>query len=235
MARKRLHSPEPAIADVAALLGDAGRCAMLCALWDGRERSAGELAAAARLAPNAASGHLAKLAAAGLVEARSAGRHRYFALANPLVADAIEALSAIARPAKIVALDQARIAHDLREARSCYDHLAGRLGVAVTDALIRRRCIAAAGGKDYRLTASGERFLDGIGVDVEAARCTNRHFARRCLDWSERRPHLAGALGAHVRDLFLRNDWVRKERESRALRVTDRGKRALAQIFAARL
>ena len=141
MSRKReiSRSADPGVATVAALIGEPARAAMLCALLDGGERPAGELALLGAVAPNAASAHLAKLVAGGLIVARTEGRQRLFRLAGPNVARAVEALLAIAPPPKIVALSQSRVAGDLRAARSCYDHLAGQLGVAVTEALVAAR------------------------------------------------------------------------------------------------
>jgi DNA-binding transcriptional ArsR family regulator len=217
------RSADPGIAAVAALIGDVPRAAMLCALLGGEERSAGELAAAAGLAANAASAHLAKLVAGGLLLSRASGRQRLFKLASANVARAVEALSVIAPPPKIVALEQSRIAGDLREARSCYDHLAGRLGVAVTDALVARGAIVPE-GDDYRLTERGRAFFASLGVDLESAGQARRRFARQCVDWSERRPHLAGALGAALRSAFLRRRWVARKTASRALRVTPEGR-----------
>jgi hypothetical protein len=117
-------------------------------------------------------------------------------------------------------------------ARSCYDHLAGRLGVAVTDALVARKVIVPSRPREYRLTARGDRFLSGLGVDVERAHLARRNFAGQCLDWSGRRPHLAGALGAGLRDLFLSNGWVRRAPGSRTLRITDLGRIRLKEMFA---
>jgi DNA-binding transcriptional ArsR family regulator len=226
------RSPDPGIAEVAALIGEPARAAMLCALLEGAELAAGELAAHARLAASAASAHLSKLTAGGLIVARTAGRQRLFRLAGADVARAVEALLVIAPPVKVVALAQSHVAHDLRAARSCYDHLAGRLGVAVTEALVARGSIAAAAGGEYRLTAPGAAFLQSAGVDVAAAREARRHFARQCLDWSERRPHLAGALGAALRAAFLARGWIVRKTPSRALRVTPAGREWLVAALA---
>jgi len=220
----KVRSPDPGVAEVAALIGEPARAAMLLALLGGEERSAGELALRAALAPNAASAHLSKLVAGGLLAVRVVGRQRLFRLAGADVARAVEALSVIAPPANIVALTQSRIAVDLRAARSCYDHLAGRLGVAVTDALVARGAIAPDDDCAYRLTAQGDAFFAALGVDVESARRARRHFARQCLDWSERRPHLAGALGASLRAAFLGRGWVARKSGSRALNVTPAGR-----------
>lgn len=219
-----LRSADPGVASVAALIGEPARAAMLCALLGGEERPAGELASIAALAANAASGHLSKLVAGGLLAVRTSGRQRLFRLSGANVARAVEALLAIAPAPKIVALSQSRIAGDLREARSCYDHLAGWLGVAVTEALVARGALAPTDESTYRLTARGTSLLVSLGVDVESARRARRHFAAQCVDWSERRPHLAGALGAALRTAFLTCGWVARKPASRALRVTPAGR-----------
>lgn len=138
---------------------------------------------------------------------------------------------AIAPPPNVVALSQSKIAGDLRAARSCYDHLAGRLGVAVTDALLARGDIVSS-ADGFRVTARGDRFFASIGVDVASAREARRHFARPCLDWSERRPHLAGALGAALHASFARHGWVVKKPSSRALHVTPDGREWLRSALA---
>ncbi len=229
MAGKReiSHSADPGIATVAALIGEPARAAMLCALLDGGERPAGELALLGAVAPNAASAHLAKLVAGGLIVARTEGRQRLFRLAGPNVARAVEALLAIAPPPKIVALSQSRVAGDLRAARSCYDHLAGQLGVAVTEALVARGALVP-DVQAYRLTGRGAEFFTSLDVDLEALRGTRRHFARQCLDWSERRPHLAGALGSALRSVFLHRSWVARKPGGRVLRVTPAGREWLS-------
>lgn len=217
------RSADPGVAAVAALIGEPARAAMLCALLDAVERPAGELALLGAVAPNAASAHLAKLVAGGLILARTQGRQRLFRLAGPNVARAVEALLAIAPPPKIVALSQSRVAGDLRAARSCYDHLAGQLGVAVTEALVARGALVP-NAQDYRLTSRGADFFAALDVDLASLRGTRRHFARQCLDWSERRPHLAGALGAALRTLFLHRGWVVRKPAGRVLRVTPAGR-----------
>jgi DNA-binding transcriptional ArsR family regulator len=224
MVRKNaaLRSPDPGIAGIAALIGEPARAAMLCALIDAEERPAGELALLGAVAPNAASAHLAKLVAGELIVGRTQGRQRLYRLAGPNVARAVEALLAIAPPPKIVALSQSRVAGDLRVARSCYDHLAGQLGVGVTEALVARGALIPH-AQTYRLTAHGTDFFTSLEVDLEALSGTRRHFARQCLDWSERRPHLAGALGAALRSVFLHRGWVVRKPSGRVLRVTQAG------------
>ena len=217
------HSPDPGIAAVAALIGDPARASMLYALLDGGERTAGDLAYFAGVARNAASAHLSKLRSGGLVCGRAEGRKRLFRLTNEHVARAIEALALIAPPAKIVELSQSRISFELRHARRCYDHLAGRLGVAVTDRLVERGIIQPLRDKMYRLTGRGNEFFSSLDIDADQLQNAPRSFARQCLDWSERRPHLAGALGAALCDAFIANHWVTRKPGGRALKVTAAG------------
>src|ERR1700736_2299422 len=230
--RAARYSPDPENTGIAALIGEPSRAAMLLSLLDGRRLAASELALRANTSPTAASGHLAKLVAGGLLRVERAGRQRLYQIANENVAHAIEALAVIAKPARIVALSQNIIASDLRAARSCYDHLAGRLGVGITEALVTRRAIVLDGPSDYRVTRFGEAFFAAFGVDVAQARANKRHFARQCLDWTEHRAHLAGALGAALRTCLFDRDWIRRTQPSRALRVTEAGRKAFKDEFA---
>ncbi len=225
------HSPDPNVAMVSALIGDPARAAILLALLDGRHLSASELAYRSGVSPTAASAHLAKLVHGGLLMVEPSGRLRFYRLANADVGHALEALATLAKPATIVALTQNIVAGEMRIARSCYDHLAGRLGVGITELLIRRRAISVAGERDFRLTRSGNAIFASFGVDVDAARLHRRHFARQCRDWTERRPHLAGSLGAAVRDCFIERGWVERNRMNRSLRITADGRAALALHF----
>ncbi|HUN28835.1 MAG TPA: helix-turn-helix transcriptional regulator [Alphaproteobacteria bacterium] len=224
------RSAEPDVAEVAALIGDPGRAAMLLALFDGGELTASDLALRGGMTPQAATAHLKKLIVAGLLAGRAQGRHRFFRLTSPDVAHAIEALTAIAKPARITALDQSRSLERMRLARTCYDHLAGRLGVAVTEHLVERGAIEPAGA-DFLLGRHGRRIFSSLEIDVEAVRAHRRRFARACVDWTERRAHLAGGLGASVLDCFLRNRWVARNATDRALRITPEGARQLAARF----
>lgn len=220
------RSADPNIAEVAALIGDPGRAAMLLALLDGRDLAANELASLAGMTPQAATAHFKKLVAAGLLVSRAAGRHRFFRIASPEVGHAIETLATIARPARIVALAQSTTFERLRAARSCYDHLAGKLGVAVTERLIERKAIAPA-GSDFTLTLHGRDVFTELGIDVDDVHGERRRFARACMDWTERRPHLAGSLGASVLQLLVRKRWVTRNANDRALRLTPDGEREL--------
>ena len=217
------------IAAVAALVGDPARARMLTALMDGRARTAKELAYGAGVTPQTASSHLAKLLQARLLAMERQSRHRYFRLAAPSVGHAVEALMTLT-PARPRATGAEAALDGLRLARTCYDHLAGRLGVMVTEAMLRRRLLKPV-GRDFILTAAGERVLGRLGVEVERARRERRAFARQCLDWSERRAHLAGALGAALTRRCLDLSWVRPVREERTLALTSQGLRGLRTWF----
>ncbi|GAA4206435.1 winged helix-turn-helix domain-containing protein [Actinocatenispora rupis] len=215
-------------AAVARLIGEPARAAMLDALLAGRALAAGELARIAGVSPATASEHLSRLREGGLIEVVAQGRHRYHRLASPDVGHALEALALISPPRPVRTLRQSRANRALASGRTCYDHLAGRIGVAVHDTLVERDAIRA-GGDGYLLTDPGADLLAGLGVDVAGARGARRSFARPCLDFTERRTHLAGALGAAICDRFLSQGWlVRRGTGQRGLRVTDGGRRVLA-------
>lgn len=220
----------PNVAAVAALIGDPVRARILFALLDGGEIAASALASRAGASAQSASGHLSKLAAGGLVTARAAGRQRLYRLASPHIASAIETLASIAPLAPISSLNQHTSMQRLREARSCYDHFAGRLGVGITDSLKQRGAIILR-GEDFVLTRPGQRLLVRIGIDVNAAREQRRSFARACIDWTERRPHLAGSLGAALLDHALAEQWVRRHASDRSLRITPQGRDALTRLL----
>jgi DNA-binding transcriptional ArsR family regulator len=225
-----------ALSEVAALMGDPARAAMLSLLMDGRAHTASELALAAGVTAQTASGHLSRMCEANLLAARPQGRNRFYRLASPEVAHAIESLMAIAGTRAPPASESAawRRDPDLRFCRTCYDHLAGQIGIAVTDALTRAGHIEPKGAHDWRLTDSGTLFCQRLGVDVAGARrAGTRHFARQCLDWSERRPHISGALGAAIADTFFKRGWAERLRRSRTVRLTDSGRRAMQRDFGA--
>lgn len=224
-------SPEPDVAPIAALIGDPARTAMLFALLDGGTLPASELARRAGVSPSAASGHLAKLVAGKLLVVEPAGRQRLYRMGTSDVGRAMEALATIAKPVKIVALTQGRALNQLRVARSCYDHLAGKLGVGLTDAFVEHNVVVSAGHRDYRVTAHGRAYLLSRGIDVGPLLRKKRYFARQCIDWTERRPHLAGALGAAVRDYLFANAWIARTRGSRAIRITTAGYAAIERQF----
>ncbi|MGH9141696.1 MAG: helix-turn-helix domain-containing protein, partial [Vicinamibacterales bacterium] len=173
--------------------------------------------------PSGATAHLRALHNAGLVVAENVGRNRYFRLANSEVADLLETLARIAPPSAPRTLRQSEAARALKRARTCYDHLAGELGVAVTDALIERALLEQT-HHSFRVTASGAEWLSELGIDLAAAERQRRSFARACLDWSERRPHIAGALGAALADVFFKRKWVQRLPGGRAIKLTPSGK-----------
>jgi DNA-binding transcriptional ArsR family regulator len=213
------------LAAVASLLGDPARAGMLAALMDGRAHTATELAGFAHIARPTASGHLARLLEGGLVAAARQGRHRYYRLASPEVARMIEAVGAVAAAPR-PRLSPAAAA--LREARTCYDHLAGRVAVAVADALAARGHVLL-DGEGGEVTPEGMAALGALGLDL--ARPRGRAFCRPCLDWTERRPHLGGAVGAALLCRCEALGWVRRSPDSRAVRITPAGRAGLAAAF----
>jgi DNA-binding transcriptional ArsR family regulator len=214
------------VAPVAALLGDPARARMVQALHDGRELPAGELARRAGIAASTASEHLARLVDGGLLAAQRTGRHRYYRLAGAEVARAVEALAAIAPPRRPRTLREATVGDALADARTCYDHLAGRLGVALADALVERGAVIDQGDA-YALGPGAASVLELLGIDALPAR---RPPVLRCLDWSERRPHLAGGLGAALCTHAIASGWVERLPTSRAVRVTPAGRKAFASL-----
>jgi DNA-binding transcriptional ArsR family regulator len=214
------------IASPAALIGDPSRAAMLQALMDGRAHPAGALAWAARLTAQAASNHLAKLVDGGLVSVEREGRHRYYRLANAEVAHVLEALAVLAVPVRSLEQPRSPQARALRDGRCCYGHLAGRLGVAVTDALAARDLIRPVDGKLYDVPPAGRAWFEDLGLDLDTMR-SKRGAARQCLDWTERRHHLAGPLGVSLLSRMTTLGWVETVPGSRAARATTLGREEL--------
>lgn len=213
----------PDIATVAAAIGDASRAAMLTALMDGRALPASVLAYWAGVTPATASAHLAKLVQAGLVTMERDGRERCYGLAGPEVGRALEALMVIAPAGKGGRVPPAERPETFRAARLCYDHLAGRLGVEVLQGLLEEGLLQWA-GRDYTVTGKGERWFRELGVDLAALQKQRRNFARQCLDLTERRYHLAGALAAGLARRMLELGWIERQPEGRALTVTTAGR-----------
>ena len=220
------------LATVGALLGNPSRAAMLDALMTGRALTATELARAAGVTPATASEHLTRLREGGLVEVVSQGRHRYHRLASPEVGAALESLSHIAPAKPVTTLRQSSRARSLAEARTCYDHVAGRSGVALHDGLVARGWLVPEPG-GYGLSEPGVEGLLGWGVDIPSARALRRRFARPCLDWTERREHLAGSLAAALAWALIEGPepwFVRRSEGHRGLRPTDLGRRRLGEL-----
>lgn len=224
-----------AVSRIAAAIGEPARARMLWALLDDRARTATELAITGGVNPSTASAHLARLKAEGLVRLLVQGKHRYFSLAGPDVAAVLEGLSVLAGGRRTEFVPNTP--NELRAARTCYDHLAGTLAVRLYERFEATGLIAPVPGArdDARaLTPKGERLFASLGIDVEAARESRRRFAFACLDWSERRAHLGGALGAAFLAMAKRRRWVAMPRDSRAVTVTAAGARELAGRFGIR-
>jgi DNA-binding transcriptional ArsR family regulator len=219
--------PQPNIVSAAFLIADQARAAMLMSLLDGRARPAGELAYAAGVTAQTASSHLGKLLAGGLLVVETEGRHRYYRLAGAHVALVLENLASIGPMEAVRRRPLGREAQSLQFARCCYDHLAGRVGVAVAHGLQERGFLIAAADKQFELTPAGIAWFDRMGLDVARLKPSRRGLARQCLDWTERQHHLAGPLGAAFMNLLCVNGWLRRSNSSRAVQVTPKGWAAL--------
>ena len=215
---------------ISSLIGDPVRLKIMWALMDGRAFTATELAMSADTSPQNVSMHLAKLVQGEFLTVESQGRHRYYRFARVEVAAAIEALAGLGPPGKRMKAVEDPAAVPVKYCRTCYDHLAGKIGVLVTEGLLRQRMIEP-DGADYGVTGKGKKIFSDLGIDVAALQKQRRIFARPCLDWSERRHHLSGSLGAALLEKMLSLDWLRKTRSSRALVVTAGGSKELAQRF----
>jgi DNA-binding transcriptional ArsR family regulator len=214
---------------VAAAIGDSARAAILIALMDKRSRTAKELAFLARISASTASAHLGKLLDLGLVSVTAQGRNRFFKLASPLVGQMLETMSNVAAEMQ-PRHPRAAGTESLRLARTCYDHLAGRIGVMIADALQEQGHVRLSddGGE---VTDSGRAFFLRLGLDIDRVRHSRRIFCKPCLDWTERRPHLAGSLGAALCRHCLDQGWVERMRDSRALTITPEGRKNLIECF----
>jgi DNA-binding transcriptional ArsR family regulator len=230
------------IAAVGSLVADPGRCRILLALGDGRALPASRLAAEAGVSAPTASSHLRKLTSAGLLDVEVCGRYRYYRLAGPAVGRLIETLQELAPATPIKSLRQGTRAKALRDARTCYDHLAGRLGVELMSSLVaaghldggeatsvaQDPCVGHGSEIDYQVTPRGAAFFARLGVPLQHGR---RPAVRYCVDWTEQRHHLAGAVGRGLRDRFVELKWIERSRVDRAVRITDEGRTALADTF----
>lgn len=212
------------LSSIAAAIGDPARARMLCSLLDGHARTATELAAVAEIGASTASGHFVRLREQGLVELATQGKHRYYRLANDEVAAALEALLVVAGVPRVPF--KPSTPPDLCHARTCYKHMAGEVAVHMHDAFFARGFMETQ-GDGYVLTDAGTAFLTKLGMDTGAIRTTRRSFARPCLDWSSRRPHIGGALGDALLAHFVARRWVEKQLDSRVLRLTRSGRAAL--------
>ncbi|QIH08705.1 MULTISPECIES: metalloregulator ArsR/SmtB family transcription factor [unclassified Pseudomonas] len=223
-----VEHPDRGVSQVAAAIAEPARTRMLCALMDGHARTSTELAAIAEVSTSTASVHLARLKDAGLVRVQVQGRHRYYCLADPLVAQALETLMVIGQGD--IGTFTPRTPDRLQFARTCYDHLAGTLGVQLHDRLFEAGWLLV-DGEGYRVSASGSEFFRGLDIDVAALAGLRRRFACGCLDWSVRRPHLGGALGAALLQALVQRKWLVRDLDSRALALTSTGARAISKRF----
>lgn len=213
---------------MAALIGDPIRANILWALLDGRAYTASELAVTVDTTPQNLSMHLGKLIKADLLSVEIQGRHRYYSFSRPEVAYAVESLAGLL-PTKP---KEAAVKEDppIRTCRTCYDHLAGRVGVALTETLVKQRFLDHT-GNNFSPTPKGIRWFNELGIDCEALRDERRSFARACLDWTERRPHLAGSLGAAILQKMFDDSWLRRIPNTRAVLVTPKGRKALSDLL----
>src|SRR5579862_1492882 len=222
----------PNIVRIAALIGDHARAEVLTALMTHCALTATELAEVAGVTKQTISGHLAKLLDAGLVAVDAEGRHRYFRLADRDVAHLLESLMGVAFRTGAVRLRSSPREPALRRARVCYDHLAGEMGVLLFEGLLRRRALAST-GSSMTLTPRGRNLMREVGIDTDALAAQRRNFCRPCLDWSERRHHLAGALGAALLARFMTLRWATRDTESRVVTFSKPGEKALRRLAGA--
>ncbi len=223
-------STAPQLAEVAALVGDPARANILCALLGGRALTATELAVAAGVSPQTTSGHLGKLFAARLITLMKQGRHRYYRLAGPHVGQMLEGIMNVALAGPPRFQPKSKLDDELRRARTCYDHIAGVLGVGLAERLTEREFVVL-GDEAGEVTPSGAAFLAKLGIDLSAAGAKRRVFCRPCLDWTERRSHIGGAVGAALANRCFELKWIERVRDSRALTVTPVGRRGLMEAF----
>ncbi|WP_242218417.1 helix-turn-helix transcriptional regulator [Bacillus cereus group sp. BfR-BA-01380] len=216
----------PNISYIAKLIAEPTRAIILDCLMNGQALPASELAYMAKVSHPTISSHLSKLVEGNLLNVEQHGRHRYYRLANQEVAEALEKLGTIAPTAPVRSLRQSDQLKKVRNARTCYDHLAGELGVKITEGLIDRQFLTLEDG-EYAVTEQGEKWFLKFGINIEKANTKRRIFAKPCLDWSERRYHISGWLGSEIANLFFEQGWITKEEKSRAVHLTNNGKKAL--------
>jgi DNA-binding transcriptional ArsR family regulator len=220
--------PDIAVSKIAAAIGDPARARILYSLSDGHARTSTELAVVAGVSPSTTSAHLNRLMTERLIKVLAQGKHRYYSLDGPNVARVLEGLSVLAGGFRDNFVPNTP--NRLRMARTCYDHIAGTLGVLLHDRFLTLGWFSANsndGDRAYDLTSHGAKELKALGIDLETTRKLRRRFAYACIDWSERRPHLGGALGASVLKLALKRKWVVQDLDSRALRITSIGRREM--------
>ncbi|MCE0742177.1 ArsR/SmtB family transcription factor [Bacillus sp. G16] len=220
----------PNIAKISSLLSDPSRSSILLSLMDGRIHPAGELAYLANIKPQTASFHLNKLLEAKLISVEKHGRHRYYRLSNSEAASVIEQLLSIAPKEKVTSLKDSKEKSDLHFARTCYDHLAGYVGVQITNSLVEQGMLKKV-DLNFEVTSEGSLFFSNFGINEEQQRNKRRAFARCCLDWSERQHHLAGALGNALLVRMLEEKWIVRMPKTRAVKITQSGKNAFEKYL----
>jgi DNA-binding transcriptional ArsR family regulator len=222
-----------AVSRIAAAIGEPARVRMLYCLVDGHARTSTELAVVAEVSPSTASVHLNRLRTERLVRVHVQGKHRYYSLESPQVARALEGLSILAGGS--LAKFEPNTPSRLRAARTCYDHIAGTAGVLLHNRFLKLGWISTSSksgsDEEYEVTPDGAKAFGALGIDIAAARALRRRFAYACLDWSERQPHIGGALGAAILEAALKRKWVVQDLDSRALDVTNRGRREMLARF----
>jgi DNA-binding transcriptional ArsR family regulator len=224
----------PQLSEVAQLVADPGRANILSTLMDGRALTASELAVVAGVTPQTTSSHLSKLVERELLSVEKRGPRRFYRLATPLIARMLEGMMNVAVTGPPRFRPPSKLDDQMRRARTCYDHLAGELGVALTDSMTERGHLvldADAG----ELTDEGLGFLSGLGADLTSPTRSRRSFCRPCLDWSERRPHLAGRVGASIANLAFARDWIRRRPQGRSVEITENGAAAFRELFSAQI
>lgn len=221
----------PDITYIASLIADKRRAIMLDALMSKEKLNATELAKKANITPQTASSHLTKLVAGGLVNVESNGRSKFYNIARPEVAEALEALTLIGTQTTVKSLSYYDEVNQHQKARSCYDHLAGNLGVQITKKLVEKEYLIDGAEKDYVVSEKGEVFFRNFGIDLALLKKKKRHLARKCLDWSEQQYHLAGALGAAMQEKFIHQKWIYKKPDSRVILITETGSRNFSALF----
>jgi DNA-binding transcriptional ArsR family regulator len=214
---------------IATLIGERARATMLWNLLDGRAYTAGELAIVSNTSPQSASSHLVKLTEAGILKVEKQGKHRYYRFSNNEVAYAVEAIANLIPEKRSFSERKPCVNGDIQYCRSCYDHLAGKVAVEITQALLKQAFLVQT-GECFLLTPSGENWFSRVGVNVEEIKKSSRHFARPCLDWTERKHHLAGSLGAALLRQMQKHDWLRPKANSRIMVLTGKGESDLMDM-----
>jgi len=220
----------PNIAEIASLLGETSRATMLASMMDGRFHTASELAYMAAIKPQTASFHLAKLVDGKLIKVEKQGRHRYFQLAGEDIAQLLESFLAMSPPPEVRSLKQSSQMKILQNARTCYDHLAGKLGVQLTESLLNKGYLEL-DQKQFVITAEGAQFFTDFGLDLDELTRKRRSFSHACLDWSERRYHLGGALGHGLLTQLLNLEWIMRVPSIRAIKITEKGRAGFKEVF----